>query len=273
MKRISFISTLAVLLFILGTFFSIYQLYQWHSQLAEQLNLRKNAENIAYFNEVTFNLFLISGVQAALALLAILLLLVSRRGRIKLVYVDRYISSNNAQSNNQNENQNNGSHQNTNLLEPLIKDIQLTNENEQTKLEKILWKVCNHTEAVQGAIYLRNESQDTFSMVANYAYFTNDSQKTSFQAGEGLLGQVVKTGNAIEINNLPEGYIDIVSGLGKSQPKTLQIIPIQTMEKQIVGVVELAYFKQINETQKQILEELASLIAEEFLKNEHKLLS
>jgi signal transduction histidine kinase/HAMP domain-containing protein len=57
--------------------------------------------------------------------------------------------------------------------------------------------------------------------------------------GEGLTGQCFRDGKAIVLDEVPEGYFRISSGLGASQPKALIIHPI-IHEDEVVGVVELA---------------------------------
>jgi transcriptional regulator with GAF, ATPase, and Fis domain len=123
---------------------------------------------------------------------------------------------------------------------------------EKTSLEEfakaLIWKLAKDVEAVQGAFFRTSENEGTRRIIftAGYAYHLPDSQVVSFEFGEGLSGQVAKSGNPISITKVPEGYIKVVSGLGESTPSSILIYPIKKDEK-VIGVVELAGFKQFDQ--------------------------
>ena len=63
----------------------------------------------------------------------------------------------------------------------------------------------------------------------------------SFEMGEGLVGQVAQTGEVINLNEVPDGYIQVISGLGKASPSSLIIYPVKKNEE-VIAVFELASF-------------------------------
>ena len=79
--------------------------------------------------------------------------------------------------------------------------------------------------------------------------------------GEGLIGQSAANGNTLYVDDVPEGYVKIVSGLGSASPKYLLIVPMKSQD-QVLGIIELASFTPINEDQRKFVEEAAQLIAE-----------
>ena len=128
-------------------------------------------------------------------------------------------------------------------------------ESAEKLLERILSVIANKFEAVQGIMYFRDPAGEIYSHVANYAYYS-DTLPVSFKAGETLPGQVAKNKKLLNIDNVPEGYMTVLSGLGSSYPRNLVIIPLLYQEE-TVAVIELASFKPFTAREENILEQLA----------------
>lgn len=130
-------------------------------------------------------------------------------------------------------------------------------------LEKSLHAIAKELEAGQGALYLPREVEGKrrIYLESGYALGLGESAEVSFEFGEGLLGQAVATGNTLFVDDIPEGYIKIVSGLGNAYPKFLLIVPIRK-NGTVDGVIELASFTRITEDQKNFVEEAGKLISE-----------
>ncbi|MDP4267333.1 MAG: GAF domain-containing protein [Bacteroidota bacterium] len=132
---------------------------------------------------------------------------------------------------------------------------------------KLLSSLANEIEASQGAFFVASKKNDIniLRLVSGYAYHLPESSVIEFEFGEGLSGQVAKEGKPVNIKNVPDNYINIISGLGHSSPKNLYICPVKIDDK-ILGVVELASFKEFTSEQQDlisgILEHSASYINE-----------
>lgn len=111
-------------------------------------------------------------------------------------------------------------------------------------VEQFLMQIAKKYEIVQGLFYQYNKKVKTFNCIAKYAYY-NEEEPTSFEIGEGLCGQAVKDNKPMVINDIPENYMMIISGLGKSSPNFLYILPIIDNGKPI-GLLELASFVDLN---------------------------
>ena len=132
--------------------------------------------------------------------------------------------------------------------------------------DQLLINLSKAIAIVQGVAYTLNRQTQTYSMVSTYAFYTTDTSRT-FAIGEGIPGQVAKDKKLLFINDVPEGYIKIVSGLGTSSPKYMGVIPvihgdetialieISTFEKPEVDLVE--FQKQFNE---KVSEKISTLI-------------
>ena len=94
----------------------------------------------------------------------------------------------------------------------------------EDKLEIVLKTLCKKLELGQGAIYSLQETDGIKSMkfLTGYAFSIAESETISFEFGEGLVGQSAKEGELLLVDDIPEGYINIISGLGKSSPKHLK---------------------------------------------------
>ena len=105
--------------------------------------------------------------------------------------------------------------------------------------EKFLINIANKYEIVQGLFYLK-DTKGEFVIHAKYAYFSEEDPK-NFKIGEGLSGQVAKNKKAMNLSDIPENYIKIVSGSGEGTPKHLLILPV-IQKDNTIGIIELASF-------------------------------
>jgi GAF domain-containing protein len=129
--------------------------------------------------------------------------------------------------------------------------------------------ICKQVDAGQGAFYASKESDGKrfVELTGGYALNRGESAVITFEYGEGLVGQVASTGQTLFIDDVPEGYITIISGLGSASPKYLLIVPVKKDDK-LAGVIELASFKRLTEDQRKFVEESAQLLSEKISRND-----
>lgn len=129
-----------------------------------------------------------------------------------------------------------------------------------------IWTLAKHFEASQGAFFLAKEKDGIriLDFIAGYAYHIPDSEAITFEFGEGLSGQVAKSGKLINLKTVPEGYITILSGLGSSSPKAMLIYPIIYNQK-VVAVFELASFKSFEKEDEDFILKICNEIEPFFL--------
>lgn len=144
-----------------------------------------------------------------------------------------------------------------------IGDI-LRNEKEDLKglSDEILRKLVKYTTSNQGGIYLLNESgnESYLTLTACYAYNRKKYIDSKFEPGEGLIGQVFIEKERAYLNEIPEDYITISSGLGEARPSNVVIIPLKTNEA-VVGILELASFDEYKNHQLEFLDKVSENIA------------
>ncbi|WP_366295565.1 CHASE3 domain-containing protein [Paenibacillus sp. AN1007] len=80
--------------------------------------------------------------------------------------------------------------------------------------------------------------------------------KISLAPGEGLVGQSAVEQRVLRMNDLPQNYIRISSGLGYASANSLTVVPI-LFEGRTIAVVELASMKPIPERAMEWIKEIA----------------
>ena len=80
-----------------------------------------------------------------------------------------------------------------------------------------------------------------------------------------MSGQVAKNKKILVLEEIPENYVTILSGLGSSSPDHVIIIPI-IWEDKTHAIIELASFKQFKSNFIDLFEGMAEQIAQAVLK-------
>ncbi len=127
----------------------------------------------------------------------------------------------------------------------------------------VIAKLVDYTVADIGGLYIVNDEDPdniTIELKAFYAFDRHKFLKRTFKPGETLVGQCYLEGETIYMNDIPEDYIKITSGLGSDKPRSLLIVPLKVNE-QILGIVELASFKEFEQYQIEFVEKIGESIA------------
>ncbi len=143
-------------------------------------------------------------------------------------------------------------------------------ENLEVFAEQLLKNISKSFEIVQGTYFAKNEKTNEFSFIAGYAFYS-ETKPQSFIEGETLPGQVAKNREPLLLEQIPEGYITILSGLGKGTPHYLLLVPIVNEQNICVGVFEVASFKPISSRNVHVLTTLGKLIDSHLHKNANSL--
>lgn len=145
--------------------------------------------------------------------------------------------------------------------------IPSTNMDDMEKFgELLLANIAKQCEIVQGLFYQKNQESGIFSFTAGYAFFS-ETQPASYIEGDTLPGQVAKNKQVLNLDKVPDGYITILSGLGKGSPKHLLIIPVISPSNETIGIVELASFKPFISQQEELFSALGRKLGELLVSN------
>lgn len=127
-------------------------------------------------------------------------------------------------------------------------------------IDKLLTNISKNVEIAQGIVFLRDENDDLFKVAGKYAYFSEEPPK-DFAEGETLSGQVAKNQQLINIDDIPEGYVQVISGLGTGYPNHLLIVPAIHKNKTI-GIIEIASFKLLDKNFENLIQNVANKLFE-----------
>lgn len=125
----------------------------------------------------------------------------------------------------------------------------------------IIKGLTDYVDAIQGGFYLLSEHDEerVFELVAFYAYGRKKYADKQVKWGKGLIGTSAIERKTINIVELPNAYINVTSGLGKSNPNCLLICPMIANEE-LFGILEIASFKAIDSHQQAFVEKVAENI-------------
>jgi PAS domain S-box-containing protein len=143
-------------------------------------------------------------------------------------------------------------------------DILRKNNNELSKLaDDIILNLINTLNANQGGIFIINDDNPNnieIELIAAYAFDRKKFFTKTIQMGEGLVGTCAIEKETIYLKEIPENYIEIISGLGNANPRNLILVPLK-LEDKILGVVEMASFYEFEDYKIAFLEKVAENIA------------
>ncbi len=241
------INVLLAVLYIVSLIVSAYTLYQLPVSLMNQhvMDLTQLQQARTVFDQ----LYLISGIASAIGIAAIVGLWMDHRQTT--VVTATALTNENEDIHPGYEEESEEMNKVGSLQISGIDEIATNEEDEEEAFTKALSIVCHHIEASQAAAYRvkRTEEYAYIELFASFAYHAPEGEILTYRFGEGLAGQVAKQGECVTIDAVPEGYIEIISGLGRATPTHLIILPVK-YDEAVVGVVEIASFKEFSEPQK-----------------------
>src|SRR5262249_47797251 len=124
-----------------------------------------------------------------------------------------------------------------------------------------LSELCPVVSAQYAEFYVLDAGQDAaqLNLLAGYASEGAEAPSKRVGLGQGLVGQCALDKQKVLLNNVPQDYVRIASGLGSASPRNLLVLPL-IFEGQVKGVLELASFEGFNPSHQTFLEQLTESI-------------
>jgi signal transduction histidine kinase/HAMP domain-containing protein len=115
--------------------------------------------------------------------------------------------------------------------------------------------------ALHGTFFLTEQAGDEsrLRLIAGYGLRADKNAPIQYRIGQSLIGQVAKSKRLVVVDEIPQGYIRITSGLGEAPPANLVVFPL-LFEGEVLGVVELASFSKFTPIQIDFLEQFAETL-------------
>ncbi len=141
--------------------------------------------------------------------------------------------------------------------------LRQNNDDVETLSFEIISKLCKYIDAVQGGFFLLEDSDKNdihFELTAHFAYDRQKYNEKRVNWGEGLIGRAAFEQKTLYIDDVPQNYVEITSGLGETNPNILLIVPLKFNEE-VHGVIELAGFSAFDQYKIDFVEKIAENIA------------
>ncbi len=120
--------------------------------------------------------------------------------------------------------------------------LRQNNDNMEEFSYQLISNIVKYINASIGAFFLYNDDDKEdihFELIASYAYERRKHIDKRLEVGEGLVGRCAQELETIFLTDIPEDYVQIGSGLGQDNPRSLLLVPLKLNEV-VYGVVELA---------------------------------
>ncbi|PSS58780.1 two-component system sensor histidine kinase/response regulator [Pseudomonas sp. BBP2017] len=110
--------------------------------------------------------------------------------------------------------------------------------------------------SVVAALYVRDE-QGGLRRVASYGFSAEqEAREQLIGHQQGLLAQAVSQGRLLRLDDVPEDYFKVNTGLGEGLPRSVLVVPASN-DGQINGVVELGFLRPLTDRDIELLELVA----------------
>jgi signal transduction histidine kinase/CheY-like chemotaxis protein/CHASE3 domain sensor protein len=123
--------------------------------------------------------------------------------------------------------------------------------------EKTLEFLARYLDAAVAAFYLREEN-GSLTRIASYGFSRpGEMENQSFYAAEGLLGQAAKQHRVLVLNDIPNDYLKITTGLGQGKPRNVTLAPVDN-DGSVNGVIEMGFLRDVTARDVEFLELIAN---------------
>jgi len=126
----------------------------------------------------------------------------------------------------------------------------------------VLSELCPVVAAKQAEFYVldgNEEAQQQLTLLASFASEGKNQLGKKIMLGQGVVGQCAIEKQKIVLDNLPENYINISSGLGNASPRNVLVLPL-IFEGRVKGVLELASFEGFSTSHQALFDQLTESI-------------
>jgi len=118
--------------------------------------------------------------------------------------------------------------------------------------------LVSYMECQSGLFYSANEGY--LRLEAGYAISHKELVPQELHFGETLIGQAARSKQIVHLQNVPDKFLQIRSGMGVAQPKTVVLVPLFT-DEDVQGVIEISSLHSVEEHKIQFIKEVAADIA------------
>ena len=124
--------------------------------------------------------------------------------------------------------------------------------NMETLGQRVIGRLAPLMGASLGVFYIKRGQGEEAKFVKLSSYADEEVGRREFRLGEGLIGQCALEKESQIINQIPNNYKVLSTGLGEATPKSILIAPV-VFEDEVIAVIELASFETFTKLQQNFL--------------------
>lgn len=128
---------------------------------------------------------------------------------------------------------------------------------------EVIKNLVKYLNANQGGFFLLVDADGEkrhFLQTAAFAYDRQKLVRKRVEWGDGLIGACAFEREYIYMTDIPDGYLNISSGLGLASPRSLLLMPL-IAEGEVQGVMEIASFQKFEKHEIDFVQHLSAAIA------------
>jgi methyl-accepting chemotaxis protein len=141
--------------------------------------------------------------------------------------------------------------------------LRLSTSSTEELADNVIQSIVKYVKANQGGFFASakdENGQEHLELISAFAFDTKKFTQKRIELGEGLVGTCAVEKQTIYIEQTPEHYIEITSGLGDAPPRSILIVPIK-LEEAVLGVIEIASFSFFEDYQIKFIEKIMESVA------------
>jgi len=126
----------------------------------------------------------------------------------------------------------------------------------------IMSNLVDYVNAIQGGLFVKNDDDEEiyFELTGAIAYDRKKVIEDKFKVGESLIGRCAYEKLTIYMEEVPEDYVHVTSGLGESNPRSILIVPA-ILNDEVYAIIELVSFSKFESHQIEFIEKLGESVA------------
>ena len=142
-----------------------------------------------------------------------------------------------------------------------LNDVMTGDPDLTTLASQAISELTTYVGAHVGVVYVAQEDAgDSLLLAGSYACTKGETRSSMFKIGEGLVGQAALEKKPILVQNVPEDYITVASGLGERSPRSILVSPF-LYENRVKGVVEVGTLAEVTDQQMEYLKQSMPVLA------------
>ncbi|MDA3779196.1 MAG: GAF domain-containing protein [Bacteroidales bacterium] len=141
--------------------------------------------------------------------------------------------------------------------------LRSNNDNLDLLSNTVLKELVYYLKANQGGLFLINDNDPENKFLEQQAAFAYNRKRTidkKLKLASSIIGTCALEKESIYMTDIPDDYIEITSGLGDANPRSLLLVPLK-LEDEVYGVIEIASFNEFEKYEIDFVEKVAQNIA------------